>query len=117
MKSGIAILNANVDESTKLCELLEQRQFFANPVDAIPNLERHIQDTDCRLVIMDLDTLSLDMNVFRNLKRLKPSLNIIGFSSRSFHPELKEAMSNHIYACLNKPIDEDELIFCIKSLL
>lgn len=117
MKSGIVVLSANAEEGTKLCELLDQRQFHATPVDSIPKLEKHVQENDCQLVLIDLDTLSMDTTGFRKLKRMKPSLNIIGLSSRSFHPELKEAMSNHIYACLNKPVDEDDLMFCIKSLM
>ncbi len=29
----------------------------------------------------------------------------------------KEAMSRHIYACLSKPVDEEELVFLIKSMI
>lgn len=117
MTSGIVVLGSSLEEGNKLCELLDERQLQASSVEAFSNLEKHIQEKDCHVAIMDLDNLPLDATLFRKLKRLKPSLNIIGFSSRSFHPELKEAMSNHIYACLNKPLDDDELVYCIKSLL
>jgi len=42
-------------------------------------------------------------------------MNLI-YPIRAFHPELEEAMSNYIFACLSKPADEDELVFWIKSL-
>ena len=33
-----------------------------------------------------------------------------------FHPELKDAICYHIYACLNKPIDPDELLYWLKCI-
>lgn len=50
-----------------------------------------------------------------HLKKIMFAVNI-GISSRAFHPELEEVVSNHIYECISKPIDEDELVFWIKSL-
>jgi len=69
------------------------------------------------MLILDLDTLPLDNRVFRDLKRKNPTLSIITLSTRSFHPELKEAMTDHICACLNKPVDPDELHYWAKAIL
>ena len=33
-----------------------------------------------------------------------------------FHPELKEALCYHIFACINKPVDPDELVYWIRCI-
>jgi DNA-binding NtrC family response regulator len=67
-------------------------------------------------MIIVLDTLPVDKLFFRDLKRLHPMMNIIGLSKQSFHPELEEAISQHIFACVNKPVDPEEIIFLLKSI-
>ena len=66
--------------------------------------------------MIDLDDLPVAKNFFRELKEIDPSLNIMGLSSRSFHPELEDAISKYIYACLRKPVDTDELLYLLKSI-
>jgi DNA-binding NtrC family response regulator len=80
------------------------------------NLENNIQEEGRHVVILDLDTLSVDNRSIRDLRRRRPGVCIIGISSRSFHPELEEAMSSHIYACLSKPVDTEELIYWIRAI-
>jgi len=118
MEKGIAVLDADKKQCGKLCNILEERYYQVTPMYSLPDLERSLQGQGkgYSVVIIDLDTLPVDMNLFRRFKRIKPTLNIIGLSSRPFHPELEEAMTRHIYACLSKPVDEDELDFWIKSL-
>jgi DNA-binding NtrC family response regulator len=118
MEKGIVVLDADRQQCGKLCNILEQNYHRVTPMYSLPDLERSLQEPEegYSVVIIDLDTLPVDIHLFRRIKRLKPSLNIICLSSRPFHPELEEAMVRHIYACLSKPVDEDELVFWIKSL-
>jgi len=78
-------------------------------------LEKNVRAGACQAVILDLDSLPVDNRLLRNLRRKDPSVRIIVLSSRRFHPELEEAMSTHIYACLSKPVDSEELIYWLKS--
>jgi DNA-binding NtrC family response regulator len=68
------------------------------------------------VVILDLDDPVVDNRVIRNAKRTRPAMQIIGISKRPFHPELKEAISKHIYACLCEPVDPEELVYLVKSI-
>jgi DNA-binding response OmpR family regulator len=68
------------------------------------------------MLLLDLDHLSVDNRYIRELSRQQPKLSIIAVSSRTFHPELEEALSSHISACLVKPVDIDELLFWLRSL-
>ena len=51
-----------------------------------------------------------------DIKKMDTSLQIIAISSKSFHPELEEAIRDYVYACLRQPVDPDELIYWIKSI-
>lgn len=117
MKTEIIVLTGDDREGDNLCGILRKRRFHVTLLHQAGGLEEYLRANDCRLLLIDLDTIPADKMVFRKLKKIQPNIDIIVLSSRSFHPELKEALSTHIYACLSKPIDEDELLFCITSLL
>lgn len=117
MKNGIVILDSNPKNSRGLCAILNERNYWTIPVNSLAGLPAVMDENNCQVLILDLDNVPVDLNWFRKLKRTKPSLYIVGLSSRSFHPGLEEAMSNHIYACISKPIDEEELVFWLKSVV
>ena len=115
MGRPILVVDANKEQCKALCAILEDEQYRAIPFNSLVNLEEEIQENACQVVILDLDTLSVDDRFITKLRRKNPGLPIMGLSSRPFHPELKEAMSTHICACLGKPPDLDELIYCVKA--
>jgi len=71
---------------------------------------------DCHLALIDLELCDVDNRFFRSLKATKPDTSIFVLSSRPFHPELKDAMANHICACFRKPVDSEELLFWLKAV-
>jgi len=115
MQGPVIVVSTDKSESEELCRFLESENYATSARDSMINLEKTIQETACLVLILDLDTLSVDNRFIRQLRREKPRLPIIGLSSSSYHPELEEAMSSHICACLRKPLDLDELRYCIKS--
>jgi DNA-binding NtrC family response regulator len=117
MQDPILVVSANEQHCLELCTALEEQDYPIRRLDSLEHLTGGIERCDCRLAILDLDSLPVDNRLIRKLKRENPSLRIIGFSSRTFHPELQEAMSSHIYACLGIPVDEEELVFWVKSSL
>lgn len=116
MQGPIVVVDGDEEQCRGLCATLEREHYSTTAFHSLLNLEREIQETGRRVVILDLDTLPVNNRLFRTLRRTNPGVCIIGLSSRPFHPELKEAMSQHIYACLSKPVDDEELIFWVKSL-
>jgi len=69
-------------------------------------------------VILDIDSVPLDNRAIRKLSAQYPGVPLLCISRDRIHPELKDAISYHILACLNKPVDFDELIYwlrCIES--
>ena len=65
---------------------------------------------------MDIDTIEPDIQRIRALKQKYSNLVLLAFSERKFHPEHKEVLSNHFFACLSKPVDVDEMLYLIKDL-
>jgi len=116
MEKEIVVLDANEKQCQNLCAMLEERHYPATPMYSLLNVESYIREGACRALILDLDSVSVDNVVLRELKRKSPGVYIVGLSKRQFHPELKEGMSTHIYACLGKPVDPDELVYWLKSI-
>ena len=116
MEKVIVVVGADEKQSRELVTLLHKWQYRVVSINSLPDLKQYVQESSCRAVMIDLDDLPVAKNFFRDLKEMDSSLNIMGLSSRSFHPELEEAISKYIYACLRKPVDTDELFYLLKSI-
>jgi DNA-binding NtrC family response regulator len=115
MDRPIVVVDADKNQCEKLCALLRQENYRAVELHSLPNLKKIVQDTSCRVVILDLDSLPVDNRFIKEFRGQNPGLPVMVLSSRSFHPELEQVMSKHICACLRKPPDPEELLYCIKS--
>lgn len=116
MESLIAVIEEPSEEWTKLTSLLACKGYSMQRVESLERLEALMHETDCRVVLLDLDSFSADNRFFRSLRSERPDSSIFIMSSRPFHPELKEAMSMHICACFKKPVDEEELLFWLNAV-
>lgn len=116
IKEAILVVDGDEAKCRKLCNGLEWANYATIALHSLVNLEREIVETGRQVVILDFDTLPVNNRLFRTLRTKNPGVCIIGLSRRPYHPELEEAMSRHVYACLAKPVDEEELLFWLKSL-
>lgn len=116
MEKKIVVIDADDKQCLEVCAMLEELNCRATPICRFKDLQIFLESGDCRLIFVDLETLTGDKSLFRRLEKIKPSVYIMGLSSRPFHPGLKEFMSRRMYACLSKPVDQEELSFWIKSL-
>lgn len=116
MQKTILVVNADEKECGELCALLHEQQYLATPTYSLPEMISFIQDIECMAVILDLDTVPIDNRTIRELTIKYPGIYFLCISSDRFHPHLKEALCYHIYACINKPVDPDELIYWVGSI-
>ena len=114
MKKKIVVLDTDAAECQQLSSLLSS--FSVTFTHSLPQLQQHLSGSDCHVMLIDLDTVSIDNRALVQIKRQHPKIEIITKSERTFHPELEEALRSHILACLAKPLDFDELIFWLKSI-
>jgi DNA-binding NtrC family response regulator len=68
------------------------------------------------LLVVDLDDKRIDNRFLRTVTERNPDLPVIGISDHTYHPNLKEAMSEGLRACLLKPVKNEEFIYLIKGL-
>ena len=116
MKKTIMVLDADKDQCRELCKLLEKNQFKATPQYSTDELEKYIADNRCQAIFWDIDTVPADNRTVKNLTTKFPGVYFFCLSRQPFHPELKDAISHHIYACLSRPVDTDELFFWLHSI-
>ncbi len=116
MKAPILVVHAEPEERGKLCARLKDHDYHAIALHSLEQLKLKVQNRPWNVVILDLDSLPVDNRFIRNLCKDSPGLRVIATSSRTFHPELEESMRTYISACLTKPVDEDELLYWLRSI-
>ena len=116
MKKTILVLDADKDQSRELCKLLKKGAFKATPQYSTDKLEKRIEQSACQAIFWDIDTVAADNRTVRDLSLKFPGVYFFCLSRHPFHQELKDAICYHIYACLNRPIDPDELFYWLRSI-
>jgi DNA-binding NtrC family response regulator len=116
MQKAILVLDANKKQCRELCKLLDSGQFKATALYSTHNLEKSIKDSGCQAIFWDIDTVSVDNRTVRELTIKFPAIYFFCLSRHPFHPELQDAICYHIYACINRPVDPDELFYWLRSI-
>ena len=115
IKKEIVVLDADEKECQQLCAMIEEGHYRATSIHSLPNLERYLLGSACLVVILDVETVP-DNRAIRDLTIKHPGIYFLGMSRHRFNPELREAICYHLYACLNKTVDPDELFYWLKSI-
>lgn len=116
MEKRIVLLDADTAQCKQLCVLLEKERYSVSMLHSLQDLEGHLEEKKFQAVIIDIDAVPIDNRTIRKLTLLFPEVYFFCLSEQPFHPELKDAICYHIYACLNKPVDEDELFYFLRSI-
>ncbi len=116
MIKEILVLDANQKSCRQFCELLQQQQYSAIAMHSLEGLEDRLAEQQYLAVFIDIDTIKIDNRTVRKLTLNFPAVYFFCLSQHPFHPELEDAICYHIYACLKKPVDPEELTYWIKSI-
>ena len=112
----IIVLDADQNSSGELSNILNSKNYPFTMADDISSLKESFESDDYTAVILDIDSVPVDNRTIRDLALKFPGVRFLCTSKDRFHPELKDAICYHIYACLNKPVDPDELLYWIKCI-
>jgi len=115
MNFKVLVVNAVKDEADKIADLLEPAGYTTCIVDRLEDVEAAITAGECMAVLLDLDSLEVSNRTVRLMTLKFPQVCFLCTSWKPFHPELQDAICYHIYACIQKPIDPDELLYWMKS--
>lgn len=116
MKKKIVILAANQNSCVELSEIINSKNYPLVQTQALSSLEDFLESDQYVAVVLDIDSVPVDNRTIRELALKYPGVRFLCTSKDRFHPELKDAICYHIYACLTKPVDPDELLYWIKSI-
>lgn len=116
MKKKIILIIKNSKEANQLSLFLSENQYLSHTIDGLGSLDQCIKTFFCNIVIFDLDSIFVNNQTIRKLTVQYPQIYFLCISKDRFHPELKDAICYHIYACLNKPLDYDELLYWLRCI-
>jgi len=116
MEKKIVMISKNRQEIKTLERSLAHHQYELLSIGDLELLNELLIKTTSYCVILDLDSILVDNRSIRKLTLNYPQVYFLCMSKDRFHPELKDAICYHIYACLTKPLDEDELLYWLKCI-
>lgn len=117
MGGNILVIDPDKKTSQGFRQVLTRLPFTADIYDAIDRLPPELDIRRYQAVIIDLDDKTPSKTTFEAWRRHNKPLKILGISSKNFHPDLSEVIGQHLFACLKKPLDEEELVFFLNSIL
>ncbi len=115
-KPAVAVLATNNEQCQEISDLLRASGYPTVALRSFEDLHEQIRGASVKVLLVDLDSAVVDNTFFRNIKKRQPGVFILALSSALYHPDLKEAMGSHIYACLAKPLDTEELLYWLWSI-
>jgi len=116
MKKGIILLDVDNDNSLRSSKMIRSRDYPVTITRSFSSLDGLIESNRYIAVVIDIDSVPIENRTIRHLSLKYPGFGFLCTSKNRFHPELKDAICYHIYACLNKPVDPDELFYLLRSI-
>jgi DNA-binding NtrC family response regulator len=115
-ENGIAVVSTDIKLRDNLFSLLEHEHYKAAHAGSISELEQLLGSGNYIAAIVDIDLLQISNRMIREISTQHPGLHFLCLSTDRFHPDLKDAFASNIYACIQKPVDNDELLYFIRSI-
>jgi DNA-binding NtrC family response regulator len=112
----VFVVNAGSEDSSGISHLLREFGCFAQTVASPAELKVLLKHKPCMAVIMDIDSVAVDNRTIKDLASAFPAIPFLSLSKERLHPELKDSIRDHLYACLTKPIDPDELNYWLNCI-
>ena len=115
----VVILEMDAHDAASICRTIEEGDYRTAVCTTLQELKSTLAEP-CLAAILDLDSVPLDNRTIRSLTHSHPATCFLCTSRERFHPDLQDAIRDHLFACLHKPVDPDELHYflrCIRSEL
>jgi DNA-binding NtrC family response regulator len=116
MGSKLIIVGAKTHLDSAIRSTLEDGGFEIETCESIEDATKKFDPTWSNVMLLDLDEKEITNRRIRDFKRNHKGMQIVGFSSRNYHPELMDSLREDICACLGKPLSEEELLFWLNSI-
>lgn len=115
-KPAVLVVAGDGGPGHQVCSLLQELDYPAALISSLKDLEQELKKDSGVAVILDLDTVPVNNQFLRGLRKNYRQLDILGMSELPYHPGLEEVIGSHLLACLVQPLDVEELCFWLKSI-
>jgi len=112
----ILLVGGDINESKHLGRLLKEQQYKNVAIHSLSEAGNYLRSHHYTAVILDIDSLIADNRTIRDLSHRFPEVYWLCTSREKIHPELSESFRHHIYACISKPLDPDELFYWLRCI-
>jgi DNA-binding NtrC family response regulator len=112
----VILISKKSKELNQIDSVLSKNNYILHLIESIESLDKKTTDIHCNCVLLDLDSVNVDNRTIRELTIQYPHIYFLCMSRDQFHPELKDAICYHIFACLTKPLDYDELLYWLRCI-
>jgi len=116
MAPKILLANSDTIGGPKIRKLLTDSGYLTDTVESLEDVKDRLSTDEFLAVVLDLDSVKVENRTMRDMVRKYPGTPFLCTSRYRFHPELEDAISHHIFACITKPVDPDELLFWLKCI-
>jgi DNA-binding NtrC family response regulator len=116
MHPAVLVVNAIKNEAEGISGLLRSAGYTPCVIDNLEGVEDAVDANNCMAVLLDLDSLEVSNRMVRRITLRFPKVCFLCMSGKPFHPELEDAIGFYFYACMQKPIDPDELLYWMKCI-
>ncbi|MEW6668630.1 MAG: hypothetical protein AB1512_25740 [Thermodesulfobacteriota bacterium] len=116
VRKAIVVLDPDEKHSVQLGSMLEREEYHPILLSSLSELAPSLKESSPRALIVNLDQVPLDNRDLMEIRSRNRGMCIIGLSSRTFHPELKEALTRYIDVCFSKPVGREELLYWLKAV-
>lgn len=116
MGRKVVLISKKNKELKQINQFLSKNNYEYHCLGSIDQIGAALSNIPTHCIIFDLDTIDVDNQTIRALTIEYPSIYFLCMSKSRFHPELKDAICYHIYACLTKPLDYDELLYWLRCI-
>lgn len=99
-----------------LSAVLGSNAYSTKVVGSLEEAHRYLASDTYVTVIVDVDSIPVDNRRLQDLAARSRGVRFLCISEDTFHPQLRDAISRHFYACLKAPVDPDELLFWLKAI-
>jgi DNA-binding NtrC family response regulator len=115
-ENNIAVVSSDGELRQNLFSVLEHEKYKASQAESIKELEKLLASGKFIAAVVDIDFLPISNRMIRELSTQYPGIYLLCISSSRTHPDLQDAFSNHIYACIQKPLDMNELLYFVRCI-
>lgn len=116
MVPTILVIDPDPSHRRHFKEVLDHIGMAGDYFAGVEGLPAGFEITVYPAAVIDLDSISRPRPLLESWRQRHRDIRLIGVSEKTFHPDLGDIIDRYLFACLKKPVEEEELAYLLKSV-